>query len=75
MSLLKKLTTRNVGSFDRIIRALPFALFIYVLITGALAGTPLIALGVISIMLLVTSITGMCSIYAMLGMSTCKVKS
>ncbi len=71
MSLWTKLTTRNVGKFDRVLRAIPFAVFLFVLFNGTLVGLPLIALGVISTMLLVTSITGMCSIYAMLGMSTC----
>ncbi len=75
MSLWKKLTTRNVGAFDRVLRAVPFAVFAYMWVTGALTGLPLIVLGVVSAMLLVTAVTGMCSIYAMLGLSTCKVKT
>lgn len=74
MSLWQKLTTRNVGAVDRILRVLPFAAFIYVWTTGALVGVPLIAFGIISVMLLITSVTGMCSIYAMLGLNTCKIK-
>ena len=70
MSILKKLTTRNVGAVDRVIRALPFALFLYLWSSAALTGWPLIAFGIVSVMLLMTAITGMCSIYAMLGLST-----
>lgn len=75
MSLWTKLTTRNVGSIDRILRAIPFAIFVYVFFAGGLSGAPLVILGVLSTMLLVTSVTGMCSIYAIFGWSTCKVKS
>ena len=75
MSIMKKLTTRNVGGFDRVLRALPFVGFLYAFASGALTGVPLIAFGVVSAMLLLTSVTGMCSIYAMLGLSTCKARS
>jgi len=75
MSLWTRLTTRNVGKVDRIMRALPFVVFLYALFTSALTGLPLIALGILSAMLLLTSLTGMCSIYAMLGLSTCKKRS
>lgn len=70
MSLMKRLTTPNVGAVDRVLRALPFALFLYCYATGALTGGALIALGVVSAMLLLTAVTGLCSIYAMLGIST-----
>ena len=72
MSLWKRLTTPNVGTTDRILRALPFAVFVYIWTTGALTGAPLIVLGIVSAMLLLTAITGLCSIYAMLGISTRK---
>lgn len=72
MSLRQRLTTPNVGTFDRVLRALPFAVFLYVWATGALSGGALIGLGAVSVMLLLTAVTGLCSIYAMLGLSTRK---
>ncbi len=74
MSLLKKLTTRNVGTLDRWIRALPAVIVAGLWVSGALTGTALLIAGILAAMLLVTAITGMCSIYAMLGISTCPVK-
>ena len=70
MSLLKRFTTPNVGALDRVLRALPFAVFLTVWATGALSGAALAVLGIVSGMLLLTAITGLCSIYAMLGIST-----
>ncbi len=74
MSLLRKLTTRNVGMLDRWIRAVPAVLVAALWATGALGGTALIVSAVLAGMLLITAITGMCSIYAMLGISTCPTK-
>ncbi len=74
MSLLKKLTTRNVGALDRLIRALPAVIVAALWASGTLTGTALLIAGILAAMLLVTAITGMCSIYAMLGISTCPVK-
>ena len=70
MSLWKRSTTPNVGTLDRVLRALPFAVFLFVWATGALTGAALVALGIVSTMLLLTAVTGPCSIYAMLGIST-----
>jgi hypothetical protein len=71
--MLKMLNTRNVAGWDRILRALPALATLYFWNTGALTGLGLIAAAVISVMLLVTSITGSCSIYYMMGLSTCPV--
>ena len=72
MSLRKRLTTPNVGTLDRVLRALPFAVFLYLWASGALSGTGLVVLGIVSAMLLLTAVTGLCSIYALLGISTRK---
>ena len=74
MSLMTRLLTRNVGTMDRVLRAAPAIVFAIVWATGALTGTPLIVLGVLAAMLLVTAMTVRCSIYAMLGLSTCSIK-
>jgi hypothetical protein len=69
--MLKMLTTRNVAGWDRVLRALPMLATLYFWNAGALSGLGLIAAAIISVMLLVTSITGSCSIYYMMGLSTC----
>lgn len=71
MSFLERLTTRNVGTLDRIIRTLPAIAFAYVWATGAVTGTALIVFGVVAAMLLFTAVTSRCSIYAMFGVGTC----
>jgi len=66
--------TRNVGAFDRLLRSVPAFAFLAVWATGALSGVPLVVFGILAAMLLVTAVTARCSIYAMLGWSTCPVK-
>ena len=66
-------TTRNVGTFDRILRALPIFIVAALYFTGNLALGWSIGLGIFSLMLLTTSVMGVCSIYYMLGYSTCPV--
>lgn len=70
MSFRRRFLTPNVGTVDRWLRALPFALFAYVWFTGALTGPALVVLGIVSTMLLVTAVTGLCSIYGLLSIST-----
>jgi hypothetical protein len=43
--------------------------------TGSISGVTAIVAGVVSVMLLFTAITGLCSIYSMFGVSTCKARS
>lgn len=75
MTFLQRLTTRNVGNADRVIRAIPFAVFVWAWASGALVGLPLVILGIAATMMLFTAVTGLCSIYAMLGISTCKARA
>jgi len=74
MSFLKRLTTRNVGTADRIIRTLPSIAFAFVWATGVMTGGALVLFGVISAMLLFTAITSRCSIYAIFGIGTCPLQ-
>lgn len=74
MSLLKRLTTRNVGTVDRIFRAVPAVVVAVLWLTETLAGTALIVCAIVAAMLLLTAITSRCSIYAMLGISTCSTR-
>ena len=62
--------TRNVADWDRILRLLPAAIALWAFFQGLMVGPLAIAFGVVSAMLLVTSLTGTCSIYGLLGLST-----
>lgn len=63
--------TKNVGTFDRILRALPIIIIAALYFTGNLQLSWAIGLGIFSLMLLATSLMGVCSIYSMFGFSTC----
>lgn len=71
MSLVPMLTTPNVGPLDRLLRVLPAVATAWLWWNGTLTGYLAGGVAVISAMLLVTSLTGACSIYYMLGASTC----
>ncbi len=66
---------KNVSNADRLLRAL-FALVVAVLyLTGVISGTVALLLGLIAVVLLATSIVGMCPIYSLLRISTKKETS
>lgn len=73
MFLRRMMTTRNVGNLDRVIRALPAVLVAVLWAQGVIGGMIAVVLAVLSVMLLVTALTGACSIYYVLGWSTCPV--
>jgi ABC-type phosphate/phosphonate transport system permease subunit len=75
MSLLKPFTTRNVGKLDRIVRSFPAIIVAYLYFTGFISGWIAIVLGILALMLVLTSITGSCSIYYFLKLSTCSKKN
>lgn len=75
MSLIKKFTTKNVGNLDRLLRLAPAAMVVYVWQTQSLTGIAFWSLAIIAAMLAFTSLTARCSIYAVLGLSSCKIKS
>lgn len=66
-------TTKNVGTADRIIRALPTLVVAALYFTGYLPLGWAIGLGIFSAMLLLTSVMGVCSTYYLFGYSTCPV--
>jgi hypothetical protein len=67
--------TKNVGTPDRIIRIL-LALIVAVLyFTEVIAGTTAIILGIIAVVLLLTSFVSFCPLYRLLNISTQKAKS
>lgn len=71
---MKIFTTNNVGNIDRIIRCLPTPIIAYLYVRGIVSGWIGIVLSVLAGMLLITSVTGFCSIYYFLKLSTCPSK-
>lgn len=65
---------KNMGIFDRVLRiilAIVVAILIYM---ETLTGTAAIVLGIIAGIFLITSIFGICGLYSVVGVNTCKVK-
>jgi len=63
---------QNVSTTDRFLRAL-FAVVVAILyLTGVISGTIASLLGLVAVVLLATSIVGMCPIYSVLRISTKK---
>lgn len=63
---------KNMGTIDRVIRT---AIAIGIAVTyfaGAISGTLAITLGIVAVAFLLTSLVGMCPVYALLGVSTCR---
>jgi uncharacterized membrane protein len=63
---------KNMGIFDRVLRiilAIVVAILIYM---ETLTGTAAIVLGVIAGVFLLTSIFGICGLYSVVGINTCK---
>jgi hypothetical protein len=67
------LTTRNVAWWDRILRIFPLAIAAYFIWTGDLTGPLAWVAAILGVMLALTSVLGSCSIYYMLGFSTCPI--
>ncbi|MCP4431537.1 MAG: DUF2892 domain-containing protein [Gammaproteobacteria bacterium] len=67
--------TKNVGSIDRSIRVIAGIAAIAVFATGILEGVVGIIALVAGIVMLATAAIGWCPPYALLGISSCSVKS
>lgn len=67
--------TLNMGKADRFVRPLLAIVFIALYFTGTVTGTLGIVLLVLAGVFLLTSVVGLCPLYSLLGINTCKVKS
>ncbi|MCX7929628.1 MAG: DUF2892 domain-containing protein [Chlorobi bacterium] len=64
----------NMGSLDRGVR-IAVAIVVAVLIgMGAVSGTWAWVLGIVALVFLLTSLISFCPLYALFGLSTCRVK-
>ena len=63
---------KNMGNTDKLIRLL-FALLIAVLyFTNVITGTLAIILGIVAVVMVLTSLVSFCGLYTVLGINTCK---
>lgn len=67
--------TINMGKADRLLRPLLAIAFLALYFTGTVTGTLGIVLLVLAGVFLLTSVVGMCPLYSLLGINTCKIKS
>lgn len=65
---------KNVGSLDRNIRMAIVAVVVILYFTGTISGTTAIVLGLVALILLITSFINFCPIWAALGINTLKKK-
>lgn len=62
---------QNMGSPDRISRTILAIVFVVLYFTGTVTGTWGIVLLVLAGVFILTSLAGMCPLYAIVGMNTC----
>jgi hypothetical protein len=63
---------KNMGAADRIVRTIIGVAIIVLYVAGQITGTAAIILGILTVILLATSITGVCPGYWPFGISTLK---
>lgn len=63
--------TKNMGTIDRLIRAVLALVIGYLWWTGTISGTLGIVLAVLAVVFLLTSAISFCPLYRPLGLSTC----
>ncbi|MGB5383656.1 MAG: DUF2892 domain-containing protein [Lutimonas sp.] len=66
--------TKNVGSTDKIIRYVLAVVALYFAYTGALASPWNYLLYVVALIMVVTAVTGVCPLFSLFGINTCKIK-
>ena len=62
----------NMGITDRFIRSTVAIGLVYAIFLKSVEGVTAVVLGIVAVMLLVTSLTGYCPPYSFLGIKTCK---
>jgi len=66
---------KNIGTVDRIARVIIAAILAVLIFTGQVSSTAAIILGVVAVILLLTSIVSFCPIYFPFKISTAKKKA
>lgn len=65
----------NVGNIDRAVRILAAAVLAFLYFQGTVTGTLGIVLLIAAAVFALTGFVGMCPLYRVFGISTCKVRS
>lgn len=65
---------KNMGTIDRIARALVAAVLVYLFFSGALAGVFGIVALVVAGVFVVTAVFARCPLYCLIGIRTCPVQ-
>lgn len=65
---------KNIGTIDKIVRIIIAVVIIVLYALNIISGTLAIVLLVIAAMFIVTSITGFCGLYTLIGINTCPLK-
>lgn len=63
---------KNIGNTDKLIRLLLALLIAVLYFTNIITGTLAIILGIVALMLVITSLVNFCGLYTLLGINTCK---
>jgi len=63
---------RNMGILDRAIRVILAAIILILFFTKQITGTAAVVLGIIAVILILTSLVGFCALYVPFGMKTAK---
>lgn len=66
--------TKNMGDGDRTIRILAATLITIFYLAGLFSGTLAIVLLIVAGIFLLTSFVGICPLYSLVGINTCKAK-
>ena len=66
---------KNMGTVDRVIRGLLAVVIGILYFAGSITGTAAIILGIFAVILLLTSVTGVCPAYGPFGISTIRKKT
>ncbi|MEO0472749.1 MAG: DUF2892 domain-containing protein [Bacteroidota bacterium] len=64
---------RNMSNMDRVIRLIVVAVVAGLIFTNTVSGILAIILGVLAVVFVGTSLVNVCPLYAIFGISTCKV--
>jgi len=65
---------KNMGSSDRIIRSVIAILVFILYVTNVISGTLGLVLTIVATVFLLTSFAGVCPLYSLFCISTCKAK-
>ncbi len=63
---------KNVGTVDKMLRLLIVLAVVVLILGGHVDGVFVIALGLLAVVMAVTSMTSFCPLYLLMGVSTCR---